>query len=825
MSDYNDIEITSIDQVFKERYAVYGTATVKDRAIPSVYDGLTPVLRRIVYTYYKEGDITKLRKAALFVGKCLGYYHPVGDASVYESMVGISQEFNKLNPLIDKQGNVGSADNFKSYAAQRYVEMKLSPFASNVLLHDMSDNYVPMKDNYDGSLKEPKNLPARLPMIFNTGIMGIASGFASEIPTHKIDDICELTIRFINSLDKPISDRDLIKDFRPDFPMGSTIVNEAAIPDMYIAGKGAVIIEATIDEEKHGKRDVLVIKDLPYRVSTSKILNEIKNLCMVNPKTKQPGILADKIADFSDLSSKTQAVELVIFPKKDVSLSVLKNILYEQTSLRTTVKYLPNVLIGDDLHENASITTILKGWLDYRINILGRKFNYEIKKSSEQQLLKKALIKAHKNIDKVIELIKKSISKETTTLALMKLLDITRRESEYIISIQLYQINKLEVNKLEDEIEALQKHINYYVNLISKRDAMLNYIIAELESIGKKYTTKRKSALQNTHTQSDFDVRAVLEEEDLIIGITTDNYVYAKAADDVKEYVTRGAKGANFLDKKYKRIIRDLYVVNSHDDLFVFTDTGKVFELKGYELNIWNKPMSNVINGLAGQNVVSVIKANPELDKDKYFTFVTKNSLMKHVKVNEMVVQRKIATGNIAVAIDESDKLIGVNLLSDIEHDRIVITSNLGRAQNLCAADISVQKRPSSGVPKATLRGDEYIKCITIIPKEQLEGALILVAASNGIGKMVALSDLPKRKGSSGKRSLMKFITLKGNSELICGLVVQESDQLIATTKLNKTNKIAVNLVSTSGRNAMGVKLTTLSDDDTLIDLNVISAD
>ena len=825
MTTHTDIICTPIDTVFEDRYAVYGSATIKDRAIPSVYDGLTPVLRRIAYTFYKEGDLNKLRKAALFVGNCLGYYHPVGDASVYESMIGISQDFNKLNPLIDKQGNVGSVENFKAYAAQRYVELKLASFSSDVLFYDMSDKYVPMKDNYDGSIKEPKNLPARLPMIFNTGIMGIASGFASEIPTHKIDDICALTIRYINSLDNPITERELIKDFRPDFPMGSTIINESAIPDMYIKGHGSVILEATIEEETHGKREVLVIKDLPYRVSTSKILNEIKNLCLPNSTTKQPGIFSDKISDFTDLSSKTQTVELVIIPKKDVSVGVLKSMLYENTSLRTSVKYLPNVLIGNDLHENASITTILDGWLKYRINILGRKFNYEIKRASEQQLLKKALIKAHTNIDKVIALIKKSPSKEETTVKLMKLLDITRRESEYIISIQLYQINKLEVSKLKDEIDALQVRIDYHVNLISKRSEMYAYIITELDTIGKKYKSKRRSSLQNTHTGSNFDVRAVLEEEDLIIGISTDNYVYAKPVSEVKEYVTRGAKGASFIDKKYKRIIRDLYTVNSHDDLFVFTDTGKVFELKGYELNIWNKPMSNAITGLSGQNVISVIKANPDIDKDKYFTFVTRNSLMKHVKVEDMISQRKITTGNTALNINEGDTLIGVNLLSDIENDRIVITSNLGRAQNLSANDISVQLRPSRGVPKATLNDNEFIKCITVVPAAQVDTALILVAASNGIGKMVELAKLPERKGSSGKRALMKFITLRGDAQLITGLVVQESDQLIATTKLNKTNKIAVNLISTSGRDAIGVKLTTLEDGDKLIDLNVVTVE
>ena len=438
MTDSNIIE-QSIDEVFEQRYAIYGTATVKERAIPSVYDGLNPVTRRILYTFHESSDMAKFRKASMFVGNVLGTLHPHGDGSVYETMVGLAQPFNKLNPLIDKQGNVGSVDDYKAYAAHRYLELKLSKFSDDVFFKDdMNTQYIPMKDNYDGYSKEPINLPAKFPTILNIGNMGIAPGFSSDIPPHKADDICSLTINFIKEFilkeptNKQSTWKKILKDFRPDFPLGGTIINESSLPDIYINGGGSIYLEATIEETTYNKNPALIVKDLPYKISTSKILSEIKDLVVTNPKTKKVGVLADKITDCKDLSSKSQNVELVIIPKRGVNLDVIRNILLENTSLRITIKYLPNILVGNDLVENASIETILSGWLDFRINILSRKFNFEIKKFSEQKLLKQALIKAHANIDNVIKTIKTATSKEDSIEKLVKLLKITRRESEYI---------------------------------------------------------------------------------------------------------------------------------------------------------------------------------------------------------------------------------------------------------------------------------------------------------------------------------------------------------------------------------------------------------
>ena len=294
-------------------------------------------------------------------------------------MIGNAQDFNKLNPFIERQGNVGSVDDFKSFAAQRYVELRMGSFTRDVYADETNKEYLPMQDNYDKSRVEPILLPSKFPVILNSGIMGIASGFASGLPTHSVSDICKLTTRFIEEIlsGKMLSDKALIGDFRPDFPMGAIITNEAEIVDMYIKGNGVIRMNAVIDEDTYNGKDVLIVRELPYKVSTSSIMEKIQELCGNDSRTKKPLILQDKVADMKDLSSgKTNnPVELIIVPQKDVSLGVLKNVLLQNTQLGSTINYQPNVLLGDNLVENATMRQILGGWLDFRERTLQRRFS------------------------------------------------------------------------------------------------------------------------------------------------------------------------------------------------------------------------------------------------------------------------------------------------------------------------------------------------------------------------------------------------------------------------------------------------------------------
>lgn len=814
----SDIKEVNIDTIFDDAYANYGVATVKERAIPSIEDGLNPVTRRILYTFHNEGYSLRYRKAAAYVGNVLGNYHPHGDNSLYQTMVGLSQPFAKLIPIIEAHGNNGSINDAKSFAAQRYLEMRMSAFTRDTLLKEMNPSYITMQDNYDNTKKEPKALPSMFPMVLHIGNQGIASGFASELPTHSVGDVCDITIKYINNPD--IKTKDLVKNFRPDFASGAVITNEAELPNIYESGKGVIRVQAEIEETKYKGKDALIIKSLPYKVSTETILVQIGALVKPHPKTKELGLFFDKIQDIRDISDFETSVGLVILPKKDTSLSVLRNLLLENTSLRSTIKYLPNVLYGNELVENAPIKDILKFWLESRVKIIARKTNFEISSLSNTLLLKKALHKALGKIDAVIAAIKTADSEQDAISKIRKLLSITETEAKYIVNIRLHQISRVESKKLLSEIKELQEEVDRLIDLLGDKEKVLELIKSQLKEISKKYSTERKTSLTNIGRDK-VDMRSLLEEEDLVVAISSDNYVYAKKPDDIKEHVTRGAKGANFIDRKYKRIIREMISINSHDDLFVFTNTGKVIEIKGYQLDLWNKPISHAIPDLGEQEVVAVIKADPVVDATKSFVFITKNSLMKRVLVDNMISTRKMQGGNIAIKVMDDDELIDVSLVGN--DDRLIIASNLGRMQNLQADMISVMTRPSSGYPRATLGKGERIHSLSVVPMALGDDIDILVATKHGVGKLVAMSELPVRRGDSGRRSLLKLITLKKGDEPLQVRTVSSPDaELIAITSNNKTTRISTTLISRQGRNAQGVKLMTLEKDEELLDILVV---
>lgn len=812
------IEDVTLEGALAERFNEYAVAVIKSRVIPSIEDGLLPVMRRVLYSL-SEGDTQTPKKAAKYVGDVLAKYHPHGDASVYGSMLGLGQDHNKLNPFVFIQGNSGSVAD-ESFAAMRYTEAKISRFAIDTLFQDLGKNYIKFKPNFDGTEMEPVVLPSVYPNILNSGVQAIGSGFVSDYMPHRVQDICNITVKLIENPDIEIDE--LVKDFRPDFPMGGQITNEAELPTFYKNGQGVITLEATIDIETIKGKEVVVIKDLPYKVKTLHILEKIKEILIDDSKLgkdKSP-ILLDKLADFKDDSDKKTPVRLILIPKKDVSPEVLKNIMLENTRLRSSVKYNANLLSNGVFMENVDIKTMLQLWLDSRISVLTRRYNYEIKSKNEDLALKRALFKAQGKIDEVIKTIKSGKDKENIIAKLRSLLGLAYKEAKYIAEIELYRIAKFEVTKLKDEIVSISAVIDELIATVSNRDNILRIIVSQLNGLASKYKNERRTVLLNSKASS-FDVRSVIESKDLVIAISQDNYVYAKAVDEMREYAARGAKGSSFIEPKYKRVVRDMFTVNSHDDLFCFTNTGKVIEMKGYELDLWNKPIGTAIPDLGGQEVVAVIKANLKDDAEKHFVFITAKSLMKRVEVPIMVSQRKMQGGNIAIRINEGDYLVGVALLGS-EEDRIVITSNLGRAQNLVASNIAAMLRPTSGYPRATMKDDEYIQCLTTIPAADLETANILIATTKGIGKVVGLDQLPERRGESGRRALIKIVTLKEGDSLLCGKLVKEDSSVVATTKTNKSNKISSSLINKSGRTAKGVKLVTLVDDDVLIDIAVV---
>jgi DNA gyrase subunit A len=809
-----------IEDIFNEKMSEFGVATVKARAIPSIEDAATPVVRRILYAIHEEKlAALKYKKAAKFVGQVMANYHPHGDLSIYDTMVGLSQTFTRLNPLLDSEGNNGKISGDRQ-AAMRYLELRLSKFSRETLLGDLNEAYIPFKDNYDASMQEPEYLPSAFPLILNLGVIGIASGFATNILPHRVQDICEITKKYITNPD--IKHDDLIKNFRPDFPSGGIILNEADLPAIYKAGRGIIRIQSRIEFEKIGGKDALVVKDLPYKVTTNAIMEQITSLCKPDPKSKAPGLLEAYVGDMDDYSDKKQQVNLVIWPKKDVSCEVLQNMLLEHTQLRNHIAYNCNVLKDGELAANIDIKQIVAHWTEFRVKTLQRKYAYEIAKYTETLFFRRALLKIQGMIDKVIDLIKKSTGEADAIQKVAALANLTEKEAKYIVNIKLYQISATEVGKLKEEIKNLEIEVQNRVDILSSEKRILDIIKEQLTDIAKKFATERRTELTNNYKGGDFDVRDVIESEDLFVAISKDKYVYARPVAEMKDYAVRGGKGKSVIDPKYNKVLEQTFTVNSHDDLLVFTDTGKVINVKGYQMNLWHKHISNAIEDIGSQAVVAVLKIKEPVNPNETVVFITADSLMKRVAITDLKAERRMKGGNIAIKINEGDYLVAV-AFSDSEEDTVLVTTSEGRCQKmLTGRDIELMLRPTSGRGRCLLREGEVVVSMDIVPESATENAAAVIVTAQGKGKAVALTEVAYRRRDGGRGGLVKIATLNKGDNLIAGKIVTEGQSVIVDSANNKSVKLDNSLLSSLSRQAKGNRLITLEEGDSVANVTVV---
>jgi DNA gyrase subunit A len=809
----------SLEEVFAERFKTYGSETVKERSIPAVEDGFLPVMRRIIYTMYKEGAYPRFTKAAQFVGTTIGRYHPHGDSSCYESMVGMSQGFRKLNPLIDPQGNNGSVDDFKSFAAMRYLELRLSAYTRDVFFSNFSEknnNFVP---NYDKTHLEPEVFTPVIPTILNNGITAIASGFVCNLPTHRVKDIVEVTKRLIADAD--ISDKELAKGFYPDFPLGATIINRDDLIDMYTRGQGVIQVQATLEDSEFKGKPAIIVRNLPPEVSANKILEQVRiGLTPEDVKQKgkkknsltKQGILVDLIQDVKDISTKDEGIGIALLLKKGVDSGTVKNILYKSTSLRYSVKYQANVLIEGRLESNCSLKKLLNAWVAFRRNTVRRILNIKIADYSEQQSLKQALIKALGKIDQVIEIVQNAADKKEAIDRIRKLLKIGLNQATYIVETKLYQLSKMSVQDLKDEIKTLGEKIKEAVETISDDHRIDEIIVEEMDRIVEKHCKKEKRTTDVINITSSLDdVKAFVQPENLVIGFakemddlehagySSNAYVFAKSTDEIISGDTRGRKGQNFVPSTVKKVIIETFTVNTHDYILCFTTDGKLIIRQGYEFNMWNKPIGAILS-LEGRRISTIIPIT-EKDLDKYLVFVTEAGYMKRIPVDSFDLNRKAAV--IAIKPTEGDILKAVSLsLSEI--DNVFVYSNEGKAQRLLASQIDEMTRASAGRCRLTLGEDEYVVGLTV---GNTDTTKILMCASNGKGKIIDLEEFPLRRGDKGRRSMLKAITLAEGEMLIGALIVKEEDSVAFNTSNNKIVSLNVANVTTLGRNAKGMTL------------------
>lgn len=810
-----NIKQLAIADAFDEYFTTYGASVLYSRAIPSVEDGWTPVNRRILYTM-NEMNESGFKKGAFYNGVIMSRYHPHGDLSLWDTTVSLSQWWKNQFVFITAQGNNGTLGG-KSPAAMRYLELKLSSFSKEAFFEDIDKNITDIEDNYDKTMKIAKVLPSKFPTILNTGVMGIASGYATDIPVHSVSDICKTTLAYM--ADVTLDSKALAKVLQgPDFSTGGDIVNFSELPAVYEKGQGVVRVRGHIVERTVNGKDVIVITAIPPKQTVGGIVEEITNLCKDveerGSKKKVPGPLQEFIADIKDFSSK-DVVEVVITPKRDVAPSVLRNMIFDMTNMTYSHKYIMNVLVGGEFVPNASLQFIIEEWLKFRMRTIRRKFVYLVGKTLERVTILSALIKASKNIDAIIALIRKSASKEDSMEILIKKYDFAEKEAKYIVEQQLYKLSNIETDKLKEELAEKQGVVNEYIQILGDEEHLRNIIREDLEGLIAKYgKTKRKTALLDVSKINHIDL---VEQEDLLINITTDNYIYSSPVSEMRDS-NRGNKGFLIIDSKRDKIIERSVVLNSHDELFLFTDKGKMFILHGYQLDVKHVHISNLIPELNGQKIAAFVPVRQGAVGTLIFT--TSNSFTKRCDLAEYQTRNFPAAGLIAVALNDGETVVGVEF-STSDDDIIVITTARGFAQKIPVKNLPTVKRTTKG--RRLIRLKEGDECASLVLTDGAEDkTLVLFITTKGKGKMVPLEGLLYKKTETGLSAAFLAIKLNAEDRLLRSVVIRENEQVVITTLNGKSIKIESDQVHTYGRAAKGGKIISLNADDEVAAITVV---
>lgn len=823
MTTENLIENEDIASVFDKRMREFSQETINERAIPSIEDGLLPVGRKIMYTFAMS-KLTKFKKAAFFVGGTMAEYHPHGDLSLYDSMLKLSQDFAKLNPLIDKQGNNGNISG-DSAAAQRYLELKLSSYAKDVLFDEFDPNYVHMRPNYDGTTFEPMYLASKFPTFLNFNQSAIGIGFTSNFLPHKIDDICEITTRLIKNPD--ISFNDLINGFYPDLPNGGIIANASGIRSIYENGSGVLISKAVLEKIKYRNRECVVISELAYNTFTSGVIDRLTELSKPasarkkkggKDKSDDDGKFMPYIEDIVDNSDKKNPVCLTIVPKKDTNIDILMSMIQSEKQVGfSSTPVAHNILYNNKLISKANIKELLSYWLEFRRNFIRRRINHIITTDSEKLFLRQALRKALLNVDTVIKLIRSSKDKKDCVEKLKKSLKIVNKQAEYIAEIRLYILTSSEVSKIEEEIDRLHNAIEENVTVLESDAEVDNIILKDMAYLSKKYTSKRRAVVENSYTpNSEIDERDFIESKDMVVAITTDNTVYTKEVDQIRSFANRGVRGSNFVDTKYNKVVSKTFSLNSHDDVLCFTDKGKMILLKGYELNVWHRPLVVINSNLEGQRIVDLIPIKKDNHQD-YLVFVTKTSCMKKIYVEDLLGCRQMKGGLLICKLREGDDLVNVSL-AKTENDNVVVTLNDGTCQRLVVGQVGEMLRSAGGYPKISMDEDHYITGMAVTYFDKVDESALLLVSKGGIGKLTPISDIPMRRGDSGRRgSIIVSRLVEGDSHAASIIVDDLEKSIVFNTFKGRSVRIAVDKLPILSRTAKGNRLLKLEKGDNVV--------
>ncbi len=795
----SDVRPRSITEEMRKAYISYAMSVITDRALPDVRDGLKPVHRRILFAMHDTGltHSSKTRKSATVVGEVIGKYHPHGDVAVYDSMVKMAQTFVMRYPLIIGQGNFGSIDGDNA-AAYRYTEAKMSRMASE-MLRDIDKETVNFIPNFDNTKKEPTVLPAAVPNLLLNGTLGIAVGMATNIPPHNLREVCAAATHLI---DEPSATTEDLLQFvqGPDFPTGCIAFNQKDIAHAYSTGRGGVLVrgEAEIVEGKKGDFQI-VITSIPYRVNKADMLQKIADL--VHEKR------IEGIKDVRDES--TDDIRVVIELKGTGHPQTVLNALYKHTQLEETFHYNVVALV-DGVPQTLSLKSILESFVKHRKEVVTRRTQFDLGKAKDREHILLGLKKALDHIDEIIALIKKSKTVEDAKLALMKTFKFSERQAVAILEMRLQKLAGLERKKIEDELKAVQLLIEELESLLKSEKKMMALIKKEIEEVAEKYGDDRRTKIMKREAKELRPEDLVADESNVLV-LTKGGYIKRTNPSEYRRQ-RRGGVGVIDLNTKEEDFVTQFLTASTHCDVLFFTDKGKAYQVKMYELPegkraTRGKSVMNFLSIEQGETVTSML-AMPEAKKGEELSLlmVTKEGTVKKTAAEQFHAVRR--SGLIAISLESGDELISANFVR--KGDDVMLVTAKGQSIRFSEKDVRSMGRTAGGVRGMKIAKNDCVIGADVIPKS-MKGELFVIA-TNGYGKRTPLDEYKTQKrGGSGIKTAA--VTAK-TGELMAAAVVDGSEEIVAVSQKGQVIRTSFEDISVLGRSTQGVRVMKLREGD-----------
>lgn len=782
-----------VEEELKKSFIAYAMAVNVSRAIPDVRDGLKPVHRRILYAMHDMGlyNDKGYKKCAKIVGEVLGKFHPHGDSSVYDALVRLAQDFSINFPLVDGHGNFGSVDGDPA-AAYRYTEARLSKLSAE-MLRDIEKETVDFYPNFDDTEMQPVVLPSRFPNILVNGSDGIAVGMATNIPPHNLSECIDGCIAV---LDNPEITVDELMQYipAPDYPTGAVLMGRAAIRQAYRTGRGGIVLRAKseIEEFANGSRERIVVTELPYQVNKALLIKSIADLV----KDKK----IEGISDVKDESDRS-GMRIVIDLKKDANAQVVLNMLYKHTNLQVKNGIIMLALV-DGEPKVLNLKEVLEHYLAHQESVIVRRTKYELAKTEEREHIVKGLVIAQANVDRVIEIIKTSKDSNEAMASLMSEFELSEKQANAILEMKLRRLTALEVDKLREELLELERTIADLKDILEHESRVKEIIKADLLNIREKYPSPRKTEL--SYDYGEIDIADLIEKEDIVISMTHSGYIKRLP---VSEYHTqrRGGKGITAHRPKDEDFIVNMFVSSTHDDVLFFTNRGKVYSIKGYEIpeaqrTARGRAIVNLIQLGEGETVQAVVPLKE--GTEGYIAMATRRGLIKKTALTEFASIRKV--GKIAISIVEGDELISVQLTSG--EDEIIMASHEGKCIRFSEKDVRPMGRDTQGVKSMDLGENDRLVDMAVI-KPDCE---VITITENGYGKRSDIEDY-RLQGRAGK-GIKAGVFNEKTGKLVNLKLVHEDEDVMIIADNGIIIRVAAKDISKIGRDTQGVRVMKLGE-------------